>query len=80
MPIIEVEQRPICYGSFFCPFLTPFWIYYVLPPDWTWEGADDYDGISLYTGGIITKQSSPVLMNPSKESYLCWLNWTFLPI
>ena len=29
---------------------------------------------------MIIKQSSPVLMKPSKESCLCWLNCTFLPI
>ena len=34
---------------------------------------------SLKTGGRMTRQSSPALMNPSRESYLCWLNCTFWP-
>ena len=42
-------------------------------------GFDPLPGISLYTFGIITRQSSPVLINPSRDSCLCWLNWTFYP-
>ena len=43
-------------------------------------GFEPLPGISLYTLGMITRQSSPVFMNPSNDSCLCWLNWTFYPI